>query len=322
MESISQSSREIRKQFEEVICEHRPALWSYCLKLTRSPWDADDLAQETILKCFAQMSYLYQAVNPKAYLFRMATNKWIDRCRREKKIGVMDDESLAATAVHTTMDTVDLRDSMETLIDTLPPRQRIVVLLIDVFHFKAGEVAEMIAMTEGGVKAILYRARQTLKNNSHPKNKNSGDDSMEGIVKRKPIHNDLLDAYLKAFNDRDPDAIVALLDEHATMDIIGVTQEYGKQTIRKYSLADWAASPDKMRGEYAMIDDELAVLVYIKRDNDIEALNTIIRLEQAENKICYLRDYFFSPELIQYVAEQLNVPYHLNGYFWDGKYYS
>ncbi len=56
LEQFEKSLRELRNQFVAMTSAHRPALWSYCLKLTGSPWDAEDLVQETMLKAFSPIS--------------------------------------------------------------------------------------------------------------------------------------------------------------------------------------------------------------------------------------------------------------------------
>lgn len=68
---------------EEGIEAHRPALYHYCRRLTGDPFDAEDLHQETVLRAFSKLSERFEPVaHPKAYLFRMATNLWIDWQRR------------------------------------------------------------------------------------------------------------------------------------------------------------------------------------------------------------------------------------------------
>ncbi|MBD3921953.1 RNA polymerase sigma factor [Paenibacillus sp. PR3] len=54
------------------------------MALTKSPWDAEDLMQEAVMKAYAILPQLHQPLQPKAYLFRIASNTWIDQCRRSK----------------------------------------------------------------------------------------------------------------------------------------------------------------------------------------------------------------------------------------------
>ncbi|SFV09800.1 sigma-70 family RNA polymerase sigma factor [Alicyclobacillus macrosporangiidus] len=306
MESVQTASRELRKEFENLIVAFRPELWNYCLYLTRSPWDAEDLVQETIVKTFAHMAHLYQVVNMRAYLFRMASNLWIDWCRRARLVS-QDDRFLRAIPAPDEVDRADVIGSMEDLIRLLPPRQRVILLLMDVFDFSARETAEMLVITEGAVKAALHRARRTLQGNRACA-------PVGRAVKKVPPA--VVNAYLEAFNKRDADGIAALLDEHAVADIVGVTQEYGRDTIRKNSLSDWAQDPIPMRGAYFDWDSTSFIGVFAM-ENGEEKLDTIIRVTEDGERIRGVADYYFCPELLQHVASQLHVSARARGYFWN-----
>src|SRR5260370_27285964 len=63
----------------------RPELYRYCRHLTRSPWDADDLVQDVLFRAFAKLGGMHEPPeNPRAWLFRIASNLWIDRVRAQK----------------------------------------------------------------------------------------------------------------------------------------------------------------------------------------------------------------------------------------------
>jgi RNA polymerase sigma-70 factor (ECF subfamily) len=53
----------------------RPDLYRYCRHLTRSPWDAEDMAQETLARAFVSLGIMTEPPkNPRAWLFRVASN--------------------------------------------------------------------------------------------------------------------------------------------------------------------------------------------------------------------------------------------------------
>ncbi|WDL96694.1 sigma-70 family RNA polymerase sigma factor [Alicyclobacillus sp. ALC3] len=309
MQSLQKGARNLRNEFEELIVQFRPDLWKYCLYLTRSPWDAEDLSQDTIIKAFSHMSHLYQVVNLKSYLFRIASNLWIDWCRRAKRFqqtsAALEESLLPSTEV----DQLDVLDSIEVLIRYLPPKQRIAVLLADVFEFRLRETADMLSTTEGAIKAALSRARSTLRSSSLEEPKTA--------VKMK-VPSPLIDAYLRAFNERDPDAIAALLNENAVADIVGVSQEYGRDTIRSNSLADWVRDPVPSRAVYLELDGTSFVAVYSVRDGQ-DVLETLIRLDETDGLITYTNEYYFCPELLIWVAHLLYVEADTHGYFWGDR---
>ena len=68
----------------------RPALYRYCRRLARDVWDAEDLLQETLLRGFGAIGRgdLHGdgsgVRDTRAYLFRVATNLWIDQLRHNE----------------------------------------------------------------------------------------------------------------------------------------------------------------------------------------------------------------------------------------------
>src|SRR4051812_18671690 len=65
----------------------RSELYRYCRHLTRSPWDAEDLAQDALARAFVTLAQMNDdPPNPRAWLFRVASNLWIDQMRRRREV--------------------------------------------------------------------------------------------------------------------------------------------------------------------------------------------------------------------------------------------
>jgi hypothetical protein len=85
------------RRFLEIYEPLRPALYRFCRYLSRSPWDAEDLVQDTLARAFATPGGLNEPPrDPRAWLFRVASNLWIDQVRR-RGVGP-DSAATAATA--------------------------------------------------------------------------------------------------------------------------------------------------------------------------------------------------------------------------------
>ncbi|MFF2018306.1 RNA polymerase sigma factor [Paenibacillus sp. NPDC058177] len=137
------------------------ALKRYCLSLTQSPWDAEDLAQDTWIKV---LSYLQKAEhrNIEALLLRTARNTWIDTVRRKMTFArILGLQPPAAEGMEDSC-TAGTEAAFQALLEHLSPLQRTVFLLRDVLGHSALEAAELLNTTEGAVKAALHRARQSL----------------------------------------------------------------------------------------------------------------------------------------------------------------
>ncbi|MGM7681296.1 RNA polymerase sigma factor [Cytobacillus sp. Hm23] len=139
------------------INEYLPELKRYCRMLTGTPWDGDDLYQDTLLNVIKRSSRLNDHPNPKGYLFKTATNQWRDTIKKTKR-EVIDGEVGIAEKITD----ISLIDSVEVLISLLPFKQAAIILLTEYFGFKSKDIAELLEMTNGAVKAALNRGRMTL----------------------------------------------------------------------------------------------------------------------------------------------------------------
>ena len=82
-EAVKASWRRFLDTYEPL----RPDLYRYCRHLTRSPWDAEDMAQETLARAFVTLGLLTEAPNnPRAWLFRVASNLWLNRVRQAREL--------------------------------------------------------------------------------------------------------------------------------------------------------------------------------------------------------------------------------------------
>jgi RNA polymerase sigma factor (sigma-70 family) len=309
IELMEANIREIRKQFEAMVAAHRPALWRYCHRLTGSAWDAEDLAQETLAKAFARLAYFWQPLEGKAYLFRIATNTWIDGHRRAKLPMDGLDAVPEAADPASNIEMGEMWGAMEALIQSLPPRQRVILLLTQVFDFTAGEVGAMIGLTEGAVKAAIHRARTTLKATT-----GAGQVAEARARLAAAPPSQLVGQYIAAFNRRDPEGIIALLDAEVTSDIVGAGLEHGLEYVRKYSLTDWAADPQAMWAEPGTLEGRQVAFVFYRTEQHAKALAWVITLGESEDRVTAITTYYFTPDLLQFAADELGVPACVHGY--------
>ncbi|MDF9842273.1 MULTISPECIES: RNA polymerase sigma factor [unclassified Paenibacillus] len=140
------------------------ALNRYCLALTRSVHEAEDLAQDTWAKALGYSGWA-ASPNPQALLLRIAKHTWIDSLRRKAAHQRAVERGLqpaVATAEQEQTGLSELETVFHALVNYLPPLQLSIFLMRDVFGYPAQETADQLDTTEGAVKAALYRARQAL----------------------------------------------------------------------------------------------------------------------------------------------------------------
>jgi RNA polymerase sigma-70 factor (ECF subfamily) len=168
-----------RARFEEMTREYMPALYSHALRLTRNPSDAEDLVQETYLRAYRGFPTFGEGGNLRAWLFRIATNAYINvyraRQRRPEQrdldgmeewalhgaIGGLEAAAAARTAEIEALDAMPDEDVKRAL-DELPEIFRQTVLLADVEGFSYREIAEITDVPIGTVMSRLHRGRRKL----------------------------------------------------------------------------------------------------------------------------------------------------------------
>ncbi|MGF2616169.1 RNA polymerase sigma factor [Rossellomorea vietnamensis] len=302
LKSLGGELRDLERTYKEEIEPYRSELWHYCYRLTRSPWDAEDLVQETLLKSFSMLTKLYQPVYTRAYLFKVASNLWIDWNRKNK----FRNEPYNGVFISDKASSFDLEliDNLDYLIKHLTPNQYVSFLLTEIFDFKAKEAAGMIASTEGAVYTNVTRARAILKKEMN-----------NPAVKRrsKPIQltaNDSIETLLEGFRQKDPDMIASVLNEEIVTDITHAGIEIGLSETKKNSLKDWKQVVDSqytLEAHYVELWGRPVVAeMERKRDGQLY-LSNIHYFEAEENHITYWKFYCFSWDLMKSAADELDV---------------
>ncbi|WP_260838861.1 sigma-70 family RNA polymerase sigma factor [Heyndrickxia oleronia] len=137
-----------------------PALKRYCRMMTRNNWDGDDLAQETMEKMLKTYIDKNASINI-TLLYRIAHNRWVDQMRKDSKVV---NGSLQEPSYDPIKDLPELYSIIEKLVSNLSYQQTVIFILKDVFQFSLSDISESLNMTEGAIKASLFRTRNRLKN--------------------------------------------------------------------------------------------------------------------------------------------------------------
>lgn len=310
IKDLQQPLTGLRNVFIRLTEEHRPALWKYCHRLTGNALDAEDLVQDTLLRAFAKLAYLGQALNPRAYLFRMATNCWLNQ--NEKKTLPIATSVLSDQIEDAAIEEQDISEAMEWLVRFLPPKQRVAFLLSTSFDFSHKAIADLMGTSEGTVKSYLYRARKTLAAEGK-RNHENDKPTVTGLA----APNELVKKYLSAFNNFDVDSLLSLMDENATSTITGDWMEMGKEEIKNNSLHYWALDTVEKWAEFGYLDGVPVIYGFRKNEAGENSLREIIRLQHDDKSIYAVDWHFFTRDLVQYAAAKLGLPCIVEGYQYE-----
>jgi RNA polymerase sigma-70 factor (ECF subfamily) len=215
---------------------HRRELTAHCYRMLGSPFEAEDAVQDTLLRAWRSLDSFEGRSSLRSWLYRIATNVCLDMLdAKQRRARPMDlgearspdgpiGEILAETTwiepvpdalvVPQAGDPAAVAESHETIrlafvaaLQHLPPRQRAALILCEVLHWKAAEVAELLDTSVAAVNSSLQRARATL---------DSADIADAGRGKLSETDSALLGRYVEAFQSYDMDALTALIHEDAT----------------------------------------------------------------------------------------------------------
>lgn len=149
--------KEPAKTFGELLERHEREVFAYALRLTGRREDADDLYQETFLAAFRGWPPPRRD-NERAWLYKIATNKAIDRDRRRRPTVSIEDLRLAAPD----RDGVTLLD-LGNAIKTLPAGQRAAFVMRTVEGRPYREVAVALECSEEAARTRVSEATKKVR---------------------------------------------------------------------------------------------------------------------------------------------------------------
>jgi RNA polymerase sigma-70 factor, ECF subfamily len=129
------------------------------LRLVGRQQDAEDAVQETFLKLYKKIHHYRSGSNFSTYFFRILINSCMDILRTRRPETALDAVSPAPgrDSVH------ELRYSIEQAIAGLPEQMRTCFVLFAVEELKQEEIAGILEISVGAVKAHVHRAKARLR---------------------------------------------------------------------------------------------------------------------------------------------------------------
>src|SRR5690349_13701984 len=155
--------------FERFVEHFRSKVFHYSWVMCGSPEDADEVAQETLLKVFQSFDQLREPEHVRSWVFRIARNVCLMQRRKSvfapseelhvDELPLADDAEPADTRLLQS----ELRAVIERGVLELPPLYRAVVLLRDLEGLSTEETAQVLDIGTDVVKARLHRGRGAMR---------------------------------------------------------------------------------------------------------------------------------------------------------------
>ena len=221
----------------ERLAPYHAELTRFATRMLGSSFEAEDAVQETMVRAWNGLDRFMGRSHIRSWLYRICTNVCLDMlASRRRRAQLIDDHSPrivgsvlevspgeAPTTVPSHVDSVgpsdgdpaevaEARESVQlalaTVIRHLPPKQRSVLLLREMLHWRAAEVAELLDTTVASVNSALQRARATLRD----VRVTATAPAAAGVDDETRLR---LGRYLRALETSDMEALTALLAQEA-----------------------------------------------------------------------------------------------------------
>jgi RNA polymerase sigma-70 factor (ECF subfamily) len=172
--------------FEELVARHDGALRRVCRSMVRSDALVDDVVQETWLGVVRGLNAFEGRSSLRTWIFRILVNTARTRAARDARsvpFSALESEQAPAvepaafdaegrwvsapsrleTDPESHLLSRELREGLLRAVDGLSSDQRAVITLRDLVGLSAGEVCELLDLTDGNQRVLLHRARSRVR---------------------------------------------------------------------------------------------------------------------------------------------------------------
>jgi RNA polymerase sigma-70 factor (ECF subfamily) len=229
-------SRATDDSLARLLDQHRVELTGFCYRMLGSAFEAEDAVQETLTRAWRSFDQFEGRSSLRTWLYRIASNVCLDILKSSQRrarpmdlspAGTVDgplgaplpetawilpapDRAVIATRDDPTEQVLEkesVRLAFVAAMQHLPPRQRAVLILRDVFRWRATEVADLLDTTVASANSALQRARTTLATTevTPAKLAQPADQWSQEMV----------DRYVDAFERYDMESLTSLIHEDA-----------------------------------------------------------------------------------------------------------
>jgi RNA polymerase sigma-70 factor (ECF subfamily) len=159
---------EVPRELERLLAGNGPLAYRVALGVLRNPAEAEDVAQEALIRAYRKFDRLRDARCFRSWLVRVTFRLALDRSRSarrreqretlwarpELRPPVQSVEEIAASR--------QFEERLARALDELPDRLRLVILLTAIEGYSMDEVAALLEVPAGTVKSRLFKARKRL----------------------------------------------------------------------------------------------------------------------------------------------------------------
>lgn len=164
--------------FRTLYLAYRKKIITYCYRFFFDQELAEELSQEIFLKVYKAGSRYKPTARFSTWIFKIATHACLNELRREKyrtRIDSIDSEDDMAgreikdesANAHERIEAMERKKRISQALRDLPGNQRAALLLREYHGFSYKEIGDQLNASESGVKSLIHRGRENLRNELH-----------------------------------------------------------------------------------------------------------------------------------------------------------
>jgi RNA polymerase sigma-70 factor (ECF subfamily) len=184
--------------FFELVRPYQRAVFLSALSLTRNDADAEEVAQEAMLKAFKNIGGFRCEAKFSTWLIQIAINEAKMKIRKNRRhlYESIEEPQISNEGDYIPKDFADwreipsealerkeLRDALAAALNSLPEKYRTVMMLRDVQQLSIAETAQVLGISEANVKTRLSRARLQMRDALAPGFATASDQTAAGIAR-------------------------------------------------------------------------------------------------------------------------------------------
>lgn len=177
-----------KKRFKELAYPHLQFLYNVALKYSGTPYDAEDLVQETMYTAYRKFSQLREESKCRSWLFMILRSHFLKERRQAVKRPYLDDGDgyLKNVPADKSKDSLEIlekkvdKEEVNKVLSAIPEKFRSPLILYYMDDMTYQEIAEYLDIPIGTVMSRLARGKKHMKNELM--RRTSGTSSLRKII--------------------------------------------------------------------------------------------------------------------------------------------
>ncbi len=155
--------------FERIMNRYKELVMNIAYRFLQDRSKAEDIAQEVFIKVYNSAGSYKPKAKLSTWIYKITANLCLNELRSQKHFKAISVEAIGETHDSIQVNPIEnlekskLKQLVREAVDSLPDRQRIVVILQKYEDLSYQEISEIIGCSVSAVDSLLQRAKQKLK---------------------------------------------------------------------------------------------------------------------------------------------------------------